>query len=187
MGDEDKVPVTKSVHSPVRLLVVSATEACIDRIPKVFGSCFVLVGVCTGGFFCYRIFQASASHRWPFVIGELESTDLKEVVYRGRDAGGGPDEAAAWVIDFSYRYSVAKQKYRGSRVTYSDGINKTMRALRKLQDRYQGKSRIQVYYNPKNPKQSLLVPGLSLFNFTPLITSALFIAAGVFIQTFDFS
>lgn len=59
------------------------------------GSCFVLVGVSTGAFFCYRSFQGTTSTRWPFVIGELESTDLKEVIYKGRDAGGGPDEASA--------------------------------------------------------------------------------------------
>ncbi|MDB4584534.1 DUF3592 domain-containing protein [Draconibacterium sp.] len=146
----------------------------------VMGSCFVLVGVLTGAFFCYRIFQGSTSTRWPFVIGELESTDLKEVIYKGSDAGGGPDEASAWVVNFNYSYTVADRKYHGSRVTYSDGINKTTRALRKLQDKYQGKSQMQVFYNPQNPRQSALVPGLSLFNFTPLITSALFILAGFF-------
>ena len=153
----------------------------------VIGSCFVLVGVLTGAFFCYRIFQGTTCTRWPFVIGELESTDLREVIYKGREVGGGADEASAWVVNFKYSYTVADRKYEGSRVTYSDGINKTMRALRKLQDKYQGKPQIQVYYNPKNPNQSVLVPGLSIFNFTPLITSALFILAGVFIQTYDFS
>ena len=153
----------------------------------VMGSCFVLVGVSTGVFFCYRIFQGTISNRWPFVIGELESTDLEEAIYKGRDAGGGADEASAWVANFKYRYTVADRKYDGSRVTYSDGINKTMRALRKLQDKYQRKSQIKVYYNPKNPNQSVLAPGLSIFNFTPLITSALFILAGVFIQTYDSS
>ena len=153
----------------------------------VMGSCFILVGVSTGAFFCYRIYQGTTSTRWPFVTGELESNDLKEVIYKGRDASGGPDEASAWVVNFKYSYKVADRKYDGSRVTYSDGINKTMRALRKLQDKYQGKSQIQVYYNPQDPNQSVLVPGLSIFNFTPLITSALFILAGVFIQTHDFS
>jgi hypothetical protein len=153
----------------------------------VIGSCFVLVGVLTGAFFCYRIFQGTTSIRWPFAIGELESTDLKEVIYRGRDAGGGPDEASAWVVNFKYSYTVADRKYYGSRVTYSDGINKTMRALHKLQDKYHGKSQIQVHYNPKSPNQSALVPGTSVFNFTPLITSSLFILTGVFIQTYDFS
>ena len=145
----------------------------------VIGSCFLVVGVSTGAFFCYRIFQATASTAWPFVIGELESTGLKEVVYRGRDVDGSRN--------FKYNYAVANKKYQGSRVTYSDGINKTLRALRKLQDRYRGKSQILVYYNPKNPSQSVLVPGLHIFNFTPLITSALFILAGIFIQTYDFS
>lgn len=158
-----------------------------DTLLIVIGSCFILVGFLTGLFFCYRIFQAAASKRWPYVLGELESSDLRDAVYRGRQFGGGPDQASAWVVNFKYSYTVAGRKYLGTRVTYSDGINKTMRALHKLQQKYQGKSKVQVYYNPKNPNHSLLVPGLSIFNFTPLITSALFILAGIFIQTHDFS
>ena len=153
----------------------------------VMGSCFILVGVATGVFFCYRIFQSLLSRQWPSVTGQLLSSELREVVYRGRDAGGGPDEASAWVVDFSYRYSLRGTDYTGTRVTFSDGINKTMRALRKLQASYAGKSDILVYYNPSNPAQSVLVPGPSLFNFTPLITSSLFVAAGVFILTHDFA
>jgi len=117
----------------------------------IIGSCFVF-----GVFFVYRIYQGVTSSKWPFVIGELESTDLKEVIFKGRDFGGGIDSASAWVVNFRYSYSVADRKYDGSRVTYSDGINKTSRALHKLQGKYQGKSLIQVYYNPKNPKQSVL-------------------------------
>ncbi|MEL7477146.1 MAG: DUF3592 domain-containing protein [Cyanobacteria bacterium J06555_12] len=158
-----------------------------DTLLLVIGSCFILVGVSTGAFFCYRITQAAISNRWPFVIGELESSDLREAVYRGRQVDGSADQASAWVVNFSYSYAVADKKYQGSRVTFSDGINKTMRSLRKLQEKYQGNSRIQVYYDPKNHNQSVLVPGLSLFNFTPLITSALFILAGVFVQTYDSS
>ena len=152
----------------------------------IMGSCFVLVGVATGAFFIYRISQGVASNRWPFAIGELESTDLKEVIFRGRDVDGGADLASAWVVNFRYSYTLADKKYAGSRVTYSDGINKTTRALRKLQERYQGKSLIQVYYNPANPDKNVLVPGLNLFNFTPLITSVLFVLVGIFIFNFDF-
>lgn len=114
------------------------------------------------------------------MIGELESTDLKEVIYRGRDPDGGTDSASAWVVNFRFHYAVAGRQCDGSRVTYSDGIKKTMRALRKLQEMYHGNSFIQVHYNPKTSRQSVLVPGLSIFNFTPLITSVLFILAGLF-------
>ena len=156
-------------------------------IMVVVGNAFVLVGVATGGFFCFRIFQAFASTRWPFAAGELESTELRDVVYRGREVDGGADQASARVTNFRYRYAVMGKDYQGSRVTFSDSVNKTTQALRKLQARYQGKTEIQVYYNPAKPEQSVLVPGPSIFNFTPLITSSLFIAAGIFIQTYDFS
>ena len=158
-----------------------------STIIVVIGSCFIFVGISTSAFFCYRIYQGATSKRWPFVIGDLESSELKEVIYRGSESGGGSDSASAWVVNFRYSYIVADKAYDGKRVTYSDGINKTMRALHKLQKTYQGKSQIQVYYNPKNPNHCVLVPGLGIFNFTPLITSTLFILAGVFIQTYAFS
>ena len=62
----------------------------------IMGSCFVLVGVATGAFFVYRISQGVASNRWPFAIGELESTDLKLVIYNGTDTGGGEIWLPRW-------------------------------------------------------------------------------------------
>ena len=155
-----------------------------NTLVLILGSCFVLVGIATGLFFAYRIYQGASSTRWPFAIGELESADLREVVYRGRDSGDGPDMAGARVVNFRYRYSVADVDYHGSRVTYSDGINKTLRAVRQLQKKYHGKSLIQVYYNPRKPRQSVLIPGLGIYNFTPLITSVLFVLAGLYIFSF---
>lgn len=148
---------------------------------------FILVGILTGAFFCYRILQAGRSKQWPWVLGELESADLRQVIYNGREIDGSADQASAMVVNFSYQYRVSNHDYRGRRVTFSDSVNKTMGALKKLQDRYQGKSQIKVYYNPHRPEQSVLIPGLNLFNFTPLITSALFLLAGIFVGVYDFS
>ena len=64
------------------------------------GSCFVLVGVATGVFFVYRIYQGITSTKWPYVIGELESTALKEVVFKAREIDGGVDSASARVVNF---------------------------------------------------------------------------------------
>ena len=151
----------------------------------LMGSCFILVGIATAAFFILRISQAIKSTKWPWVFGDLDSADLKLVVYKGRDSSGA-DEASALVVNFRYRYSVKGVDYKGRRVTYSDGINKTTGSLKKLQERYRGKSQIQVYYNPDRPGESVLVPGLNIFNFTPLITSALFVLVGLFIIFYDF-
>ncbi len=188
MGDSGS-----NVNSPWHMLCVNSGRishfGCISMdqtLVLIIGSCFVLVGAATGAFFVYRISQAISSTRWPSVVGELESAELKEVIYRGRQAHGGADEASAWVVNFRYAYTVADKEYSGSRVTYSDSINKTMpEALRRLEEVQRGESLIRVYYNPRNPKQSVLVPGLSLFNFTPLITSTLFVMAGLFIFSLD--
>ena len=84
------------------------------------------------------------------------------------------------VLDFKYHYSVDNNQISGTRVTYTDGINKSLRAKKKLKKKFEGKKRVKVYYNPKNPHQSVLIPGVGLFNFTPLITSTLFVLAGVY-------
>ena len=160
----------------------------MDGLLKLsMASAFLLVGLATGGFFCYRILQAYRSNQWPWVLGELESAELKQVLYNGREVDGSADLASAMVVNFAYRYRVKSHDYRGRRVTFSDSVNKTMGPLEKLRDRYQGKSQIKVYYNPRQPEQSVLVPGLSIFNFTPLITSVLFVLAGVFISSYEFS
>jgi len=149
----------------------------------LFGSVFIAVGVLVGTFFIYRIYQAHSSTRWPSALGKLESIALRETVFRGIDSDGSPDLASALVTNFKYSYIVAGKEYHGTRVTYSDGVNKTVGSLRKLQKRYKGKSQIQVYYNPQKYDQSLLVPGATIFNYTPLITCSLFIISGVFITT----
>ena len=110
------------------------------------GCCFILFGMVISAFLLLKISEALTSKKWPNVFGELDSADLGMVVYRGRDSSGA-DEASALVVDFTYRYSVEGIDYQGSRVTYSDGINKTVGSLKRLQEKYRGKSQIQVYYD----------------------------------------
>ena len=40
--------------------------------------------------------------------------------------------------------------------------------------------------DPNRPSESVLIPGLNIFNFTPLITSSLFILVGIFVIFYDF-
>ena len=151
----------------------------------LIGCCFILVGIAFSTFLVLKISKALTSTKWPYVFGELDSADLRQVVYRSRDSDGA-DEASALVVNFKYRYSVEGVDYNRYRVTYSDGINKTVGSLKRLQERYRGKNQIQVYYDPNRPGESVLIPGLNIFNFTPLITSCLFILVGIFVIFYDF-
>ena len=154
-------------------------------ILTLVASGFILVGVISAGFLLVNIRRARASQRWPKVSGELESDALRRVVYRGTDSNGTADQASALLVDFRYRYSVHGKEYHGHRVSFSDGINKTSGALKQLQQRFRNKPMIRVYYNPADPADSVLVPGVSIYNFTPLITSGLFLAVGIYLLNMD--
>ncbi len=149
------------------------------------GAVFLLVGIITSAIFLLKIMKAFASANWPRVKGELLSTALRTVVFKGREADGTPDYASAAVADFKYEYEVDGVKYSGSKVTFSDNVSKPLSSLRKLQKLYKGQNNIWVYYNPQKPGESVLIPGVNIFNFTPLITSFLFLAAGIYLMNME--
>ncbi len=137
---------------------------------------FVAVGSILAAFYCFRIYQAILSTRWPWVDGAIASAELREVVSKGPLEGVS---APSTFVNFSYYYRVGDRDYRGARVTYSDLAHKNRKTIESLLDEFQGKSWIPVYYNPKNPRQSVLVPGLSVFNLAPLVGCVLFVLFGL--------
>lgn len=154
-------------------------------IVSIIALAFLLVGTGTAVFFLLKIKKAMASRAWPSVSGELESSGLRKVVYNGVDGDSISDQASALVVDFRYRYTVNGDSFVGSRVTFSDSVNKATSSLKRLQSRYQGKEAISVYYNPENPAESVLLPGATFYNFTPLITSGLFVLAATYLFGLD--
>ncbi len=157
----------------------------MNHILIVISGVFILVGIISAFFILAKIRKAYASRNWAKVPGDLVSADLRIVVYEGREPDGGADMASALVPDFKYTYTVNGKRYQGTRVTFSDGVSKFPSVLRKLQEEYKGKNQIIVYYNPENPAESVLKPGASIFNFTPLITSFLFVMAGIYLAGLD--
>ena len=83
-------------------------------------------------------------------------------------------------IDVEYEYEVDGVKYVSKRATFSDMVNKPMSSLNKILKEYLSTESVEVYYNPKNHSDSVLLPGARIWNFTPMITGCLFIAAGIF-------
>ncbi len=151
----------------------------------IIGGVFILLGVLITLYLIARLRQALSSHRWPSVVGDLDSAELKNVIYRGKEVNGTAEQASADMVNFKYHYQIHGKLYEGTRVTFSDAINKTSGSLKKIKAMYQGKNQIVIYYNPKSPDQSVLIPGVSIYNITPFITSLLFIAGGIFIMFLD--
>lgn len=150
-----------------------------NLIVMSLGLSFTAIGVVAGMLIGAKIAKAIASKSWPTVRGQVTSTDLRTVQYSGRDHDGTTDSAQAVVTDFAYDYAVGGKAYTGKRVTFSDFVNKTGGSLQALQQELREQVEVDVHYNPKSPADSVLKPGAGIYNFTPLITAGLFIAAGI--------
>ncbi len=152
-----------------------------DAIITLIGASFLLVGFLTLLFFIRRALQAARSRHWPTTVGTLEKQGTRIVDYNGHEPDGSPDFARAMVVDFRYTYQVDGRRYTGSRVTFSDHVSKSAGTLQRLLRQFDSRHQVTVHYNPDNPAESVLLPGLRPANFGPMLTSLAMIGAGLWL------
>ena len=143
-----------------------------------FSMIFIIVGALILGFLSYIAIRAFKSKYWTLCNGTILESGTKLHV-----SGGAGTNERGWSslhIKMEYEYIVEDVKYISKRVTFSDMVNKPYSSLDNLLNEYIENDHIQMYYNPTNHKDSVLVPGLSIWNFTPMITGFGFVGVGVF-------
>jgi hypothetical protein len=110
-----------------------------------------------GALLTYRGFlhrsQGGISQEWPVTSGEILESAVREATTTGP---GGVSETNN--IPFvRYRYRVGKDEYTGS--TISSGLSNTAggpEQARTIVERYPIGSSVNVFYNPRNPQESIL-------------------------------
>ena len=143
---------------------------------NIMGALFILLGVAVSVLLLRQLLHARRSRKWPSVWGELDEVGWRKVMHRNPNAS---PHSTMGRIDVRYRYQVDGQEFTGTRMTFSDNIAKTRRRLDALVTDHRNTRLVKVFYDPKRPADSVLVPGPSLYNYTPFISSGLFIAIGV--------
>ena len=142
------------------------------------GWAFIVMGTGMLLLLTNSLIKASASSRWPSVLGELQSSEIKKVtVTTGR--GASRSSIGGDMTNFLYSYEVNGQSYSSKRVTFSDYITKTRKALDSVVRISEKRDLIDVYYNPDKHKESVLIPGISIYNILPYITASLFLGIGI--------
>jgi hypothetical protein len=147
------------------------------RKPMAFlPNILILIGILVLIVLGYFAFRGFVSRKWRTTKGVLLNKGTKLHISTDLDT-----TAITWKtvhIELLYEYQVAGETYRSSRATFSDMVNKPQSALDILLNEYAQHEYIVVYYNPTKHQDSVLFPGLSIWNFTPMLTGILFIAAG---------
>ena len=112
--------------------------------------------------------KVSKSKKWPYVEGEI----IKVMVYRGGTANGD-----SYNVDITYNYNVEGEIYNNHQIkldfvhgarTYIPKLFAMMKA-----DRYEEGNKINVFYNPHNPNESIIEHGLRYFTFFMMLLAGI--------------
>lgn len=110
------------------------------------------------------ILAAAASGSWPYVEGQVTWTQFRHSdshVYQ----------------KVRYRYVVGGREYSSEQISFA----RAHRPARSKQTarRYTEGQSVRVYYNPENPANAVIEPGLSYFPFLLLLLGLAFLVVGV--------
>src|SRR5271165_4714667 len=119
--------------------------------PSLVSLVFVLIGYLLIRYALKVTEKARQSLQWPSTDGEIaHSATLYET---SRSTSGGV--TGAYKADVSYRYQVSGKDYSSSTITLLD-VTSTAGRAQGIVDRYPDKSKVQVFYNPTDPSESIL-------------------------------
>jgi len=90
--------------------------------------------------------------RFPSTEGRILSAEVRE-----HDGEDGP----TYSVEFEYVYTVAGREYSGTRYRYPTGSTSGSGWAHRVVSARPAGSKTPVYYNPRNPEDSLLSPGVS--------------------------
>ena len=122
-----------------------------------------------GGVNDLRLAQASAS--WPMTQGKI----IESKIHSSRDSDGTTYKP---IVRFTYQ--VKGQELRGNKVFFGGGgISTGNRSYsRRITQKYPLGKRVKVFYDPSEPRQSVLEAGLRKKSFIQLTFGSLFFLMG---------
>lgn len=140
---------------------------------------YVLIGIgvaCFYGGFVYTS-NGKKSLKWPKVNGIIKVSEVKE-------SRSGSSNGNSYEFAVEYDYVVEEKPYTNSLYSYKVTYNAAnSRGARELVKKYPLDSLVDVYYDPKEPKRSVLLPGINGWSYLPYLAGIVFALFGIGILT----
>lgn len=114
-----------------------------------------------------------ASLKWPVSRGIISKSSVRK-----RNSSGG--SGMSYSFEVEYEFQVDGSSFVGSTYSYKITTNSAnSKGATALVEQYPLNSEIDVYYNPVNPKESVLLPGLNAWSYMPFFAGLMFLFFGI--------
>lgn len=133
----------------------------------------IIIGTALGAYSLFSMYKCFQSNSWEKTKGTVADTDIVST------RGARNTEETETIF---YEYVVNGKKYRGKKVKMGIEMRFTSDNYSSARDRlsmYRIGQSVNVYYNPKNPKEACLIPGGTFGNIAGLVIAALLIGFGL--------
>ena len=134
---------------------------------------FVITGAVILFFGVRQMQRANASQTWPSVPGVVTVAEL------GKQISNNGNDSTSYRADISYDYVVDDTSYINSAIQFGQVSSSDPSVARAVLKRYEVGKRVDVYYNPANPAQAVLEPGMRGSTWFLPIFGAIFLLAGL--------
>ena len=95
----------------------------------------------------------------------------------------GNDMSVSYKVNIQYQYVIERNTYYSEKVFIGDYIRlNTSRNVETLVNKYAKDNKILVYYNPNNPKRSVLETGVHSVIYRELFVGILFVAISIVLK-----
>lgn len=122
--------------------------------------------------------KGKASLNWPKTKGLIRISRVMKSRSGGRSGG------MSYNFEVEYEFVVDRKIYTGSNYSYRMNYNAANPSgARDLVDRYPIDSEVEVFYDPKKPTRNVLLPGISIWSYSPCFIGVVFICIGFAITT----
>lgn len=153
----------------------------------LLGFAFLSVGIGIGWFLGKPILdEAKASEDWPTVTGVVIESDVEARQDRDRN-GNGNRSSTTYKAIVVYDYTVDGKEYSSGRIWFGSDISTSDQAqMRNIVKGYPTGSDVKVYYNPDDPAEAVLQPGVFFTSYFLLIFGGVFAVVGSVVMIVGF-
>ena len=127
--------------------------------------------------FIYLFITSTKTKKWIIVKGKMLSSNIDCINYIGEDAD------RSYKAKVKYQYSVNGESYLSKKIFYGDYMRANLPyQAKKIVKKYGKDEIVTVYYNPNNPKKSVLETGVNTIVYKILFTSLCLILLSIIIM-----